>query len=54
MKRPDTPPAPETAGPRNDFGPREVLTIAAALQAQHRAKLCRLSPAGRLRKWGNP
>ena len=51
MKRPQ-PPAPETAGPRNDFGPREVLAIAAALQAHQRARLARLSPAGRLRKWG--
>ena len=57
MKRPQ-PPAPETAGPRNDFGPRpdfgpcEALAIAAALQARERARLTRLSPAGRLRKWG--
>ena len=51
MKRPPAP-APETAGPRNDFGPREVLAIAAALQARQRAQLARLSPAGRFRKWG--
>ena len=51
MKRPQ-PPAPETAGPRNDFGPREALAIAAALQARQRAQLARLSPAGRFRKWG--
>ena len=52
MKRP-TPPAPDTNGPRNDFGPREVAAIAAALQARQRARLGRLSPAGRLRKWGS-
>ena len=57
MKRPPAP-APETAGPRNDFGPRpdfgprEALDIAAALQARQRARLARLTPAGRLRKWG--
>ena len=57
MKRPPAP-APETAGPRNDFGPRpdfgprEVLAIAAALQARQRAQLARLTPAGRFRKWG--
>ncbi len=42
-----------TPGPRNDFGPREVLAIAAALQARDRARLTRLTAAGRLRKWGN-
>ena len=52
MKRP-LPPSPETAGPRNDFGPREVAAIAAALQARERARLTRLSAAGRLRKWGS-
>ena len=52
LKRP-LPPAPETAGPRNDFGPREVAAIAAALQARERARLTRLSAAGRLRKWGS-
>ena len=51
MKRPQ-PPVPETAGPRNDYGPREALAIAAALQARERARWTRLSPAGRLRKWG--
>lgn len=51
MKRPP-PPAVETPGPRNDFGPREVLAIADALQARQRARLSRLSSAGRLRKWG--
>ena len=52
MKRPTAQPAPATAGPRNDFGPREFQAIAAALQARQRARLTRLSSAGRLRKWG--
>lgn len=51
MKRPPAP-TPETAGPRNDFGPREALAIAATLQARQRSRLARLSPVGRLRKWG--
>lgn len=46
----------ETPGPRRpDPMPREVreiLDIAAALQARDRARLSRLSPAGRFRKWG--
>ena len=59
MKRPPAP-APETAGPRNDFGPRpdfgprEALAIACALQTRQRDRLSRLSAAGRLRKWGRP
>jgi len=52
MKRPQ-PPALDTNGPRNDFGPREAAAIAAILQARERARLTRLSAAGRLRKWGN-
>lgn len=52
MKR-ITPPAPETAGPRNDYGPREVIELAALLQARERARLSRLTSAGRLRKWGS-
>ena len=50
--RPTPPNTTGTPGPRNDYGPREVLAIAAALQARDRARLARLSAAGRLRKWG--
>lgn len=52
MQKPPPPPHPSTTGPRNDFGPREVLEIAARLQARQRARLTRLSPMGRLRRWG--
>ena len=50
--KPKEPNTTGTPGPRHDFGPREVLAIAAALQARDRARLSRLTPAGRLRKWG--
>ncbi len=58
MKHAPKPDTTGTPGPRNDFGPREiqdiqeVLAIAAALQARDRARLSRLTAAGRLRKWG--
>ena len=52
MKR-ALPPAPETAGPRNDYGPREVLELAALIEARQRARLSRLTSAGRLRRWGS-
>lgn len=46
-------PSVETPGPRRpDPTPREILDIAAALQARDRARLSHLSPAGRFRKWG--
>jgi len=54
MKQPSPRPIPETSGPRNDFGPREALAIACALQTRQRDRLSRLSAAGRLRKWGRP
>jgi hypothetical protein len=53
MKRPTSPETIKTAGPRNDYGPREVFAIAAALQARQRSRWSRLSSAGRLRKWGH-
>lgn len=52
--RPTPPCTTGTPGPRRPL-PREVrdiLDIAAALQARDRARLSRLSSAGRLRKWG--
>ena len=52
MKRTQPPPSVESPGPRNDFGPREALAIAAALQARQRERLSRLSSAARFRKWG--
>ena len=54
MKRPLPPNTTGSPGPRRPEPTRqEVLDIAAALQAHQRARLARLTPAGRLRKWGS-
>ncbi len=54
MKTPPTPNTTGTPGPRRPEPTRqEILDIAAILQSRQRARLVRLSPAGRLRKWGS-
>ncbi len=47
------PPNVETPGPRNPFGPREVLDIANTLLARQPALQCRLSRASRFRRWSH-
>ncbi len=54
MKTPPTPNTSGSPGPRRPEPTRqEILDIASALEARRRARLVRLSPAGRLRKWGS-
>jgi hypothetical protein len=53
MKRPPPPNTTGCPGPRRPEPTlQEVLDIASRLQARQRARLDRLSSAGRLRKWG--
>ena len=54
MKKPLPPNTTGSPGPRRPEPTRqEVLDIAAVLQGRQRARLARLTPAGRLRKWGS-
>lgn len=54
VRQTDSPGPRRPAPPSRDFGPADVLAVADMLAARQRARLSRLTSAGRLRKWGQP